>query len=221
MLLKIDIETIYSDKELYPDEFLVEEIRNKDNQEAYMEIYKRYQYMIEAKSRKYWTNDGDSNDMQQEGCIGMMNAVRDYNPEKGIPFKNFADLCITRQMITAIKSSTRQKHLPLNKSISLDKPFMVTDSSEKILLNIIEDVSVENPETTIVSNESSALITSHLIETLSNLEKGVYRGLLENKKYQEIGIDVDRDVKSVDNAVQRIRKKLAIVIKNLKEDDFI
>lgn len=221
LLLKINHKTRYDNQEKYPDEVLIIKIRKENDQEAYEEIYKRYQKIIEYKSRKYWTSSGDDNDMQQEGFIGLMNAIRDYRHDKNISFKKFADLCITRQMITALKTSKRQKHEPLNGYISLNKPYKASDNSEKILLNVIEDVTAENPEVILVSSETSGLIMSKLNKVLSPLEKRVLAGMLENKKYIEISEDINKDIKSVDNAVQRIRKKLKIIIDDLREKDLI
>jgi RNA polymerase sporulation-specific sigma factor len=158
----------------------------------------------------------DREDIIQEGMIGLYKAVRDYNKDKLTSFKAFAELCITRQIITAIKTATRQKHIPLNSYVSLNKP-IYDEESDRTLLDVISGAKITDPEELIISREELASMESKIGEILSDLELEVLMLYLEGRSYQEIAVDLDRHVKSIDNALQRVKRKLERYLE-LKED---
>ncbi len=139
--------------------------------------------------------------------IGLFKAIRDYKEDKLSSFKAFAELCITRQIITAIKTATRQKHIPLNSYVSLDKP-IYDEESDRTLLDVISEAKVTDPEEMIISQEEYTDIESKISELLSDLERKVLSLYLDGRSYQEISEQLNRHVKSIDNALQRVKRKL-------------
>ncbi|AOS99250.1 RNA polymerase factor sigma-70 [Exiguobacterium indicum] len=193
--------------ECMTDEALVEQAKEFDNSDALEFLIERYRNFVRAKARSYFLIGADREDIIQEGMIGLYKAVRDYRTDKLASFKGFAELCITRQMITAIKTATRQKHIPLNSYISLDKP-IYDDESERTLLDIITSTAPSDPQILIINREEYADIESKMDEILSDLERKVLALYLDGRTYQEISDDLDRHVKSIDNALQRVKRKL-------------
>ncbi|MCY1692656.1 RNA polymerase sporulation sigma factor SigH [Exiguobacterium sp. SL14] len=193
--------------ECMTDEALVEQAKEFDNSDALEFLIERYRNFVRAKARSYFLIGADREDIIQEGMIGLYKAVRDYRTDKLASFKGFAELCITRQMITAIKTATRQKHIPLNSYISLDKP-IYDDESERTLLDIITSTAPSDPQILIINKEEYADIESKMDEILSDLERKVLALYLDGRTYQEISDDLDRHVKSIDNAPQRVKRKL-------------
>jgi RNA polymerase sporulation-specific sigma factor len=149
----------------------------------------------------------DREDIIQEGMIGLYKAIRDFNPNKLSSFRAFAELCVTRQIITAIKTATRQKHIPLNSYVSLNKP-LYDEDSERTLLDILSGVKISDPEELIISQEEFEDIEDKMGEILSKLEWQVLMAYLGGKSYQEIAKELKRHVKSIDNALQRVKRKL-------------
>lgn len=194
------------DYEAMTDEQIVEIARDGDidAQEYLINKYKNY---VRAKARTYFLLGGDKEDLTQEGMIGMYKAIRDFRSDKLSSFRAFAELCITRQIITAIKTATRQKHIPLNSYVSLNKPIYDEDS-DRTLLDIITGNKVTDPEELIISREEFSEIEEKMGELLSPLEWQVLMYYLEGKSYQEIAEDLGRHVKSIDNALQRVKRKL-------------
>lgn len=188
------------------DEAIVEIARtgDVDAQEYLINKYKNY---VRAKARTYFLLGGDKEDLIQEGMIGMYKAIRDFRSDKLSSFRAFAELCITRQIITAIKTATRQKHIPLNSYVSLNKPIYDEDS-DRTLLDVITGNKVTDPEELIISREEFSEIEEKMGELLSSLEWKVLMYYLEGKSYQEIAEDLGRHVKSIDNALQRVKRKL-------------
>ncbi|HIU09999.1 MAG TPA: RNA polymerase sporulation sigma factor SigH [Candidatus Avidehalobacter gallistercoris] len=188
------------------DEQIVEIARagDIDAQEFLINKYKNY---VRAKARTYFLLGGDKEDLIQEGMIGMYKAIRDFRSDKLSSFRAFAELCITRQIITAIKTATRQKHIPLNSYVSLNKPIYDEDS-DRTLLDVITGNKVTDPEELIISREEFSEIEEKMGELLSSLEWQVLIYYLEGKSYQEIAEDLGRHVKSIDNALQRVKRKL-------------
>ena len=135
------------------------------------------------------------------------NVIRDFNPEKLSTFKAFAELCVTRQIITAIKTATRQKHIPLNTYISLNKP-IYEEESERTLLDVLAGLKITDPEELVISQEEKIRIEDEIEKVLSKLELKVLNSYLDGKSYQEIACDLDRHAKSIDNALQRVKRKL-------------
>ena len=176
-------------------------------------IIKKYKNFVKAKAKSYFLIGADKEDIIQEGMIGLYKAVRDFDASKTNSFKGFADICITRQIITAIKTATRQKHIPLNSSISLNKP-VYDEESERTLFDIIATSIVTDPEELIISKEELKHIESKMNELLSDLELQVVEYYLNGKSYQYIADKLKRDVKSIDNALQRVKRKLEKHLEN-------
>lgn len=175
--------------------------------EAVEGLMNKYQNFVKAKARSYYLVGADKEDIVQEGMIGLYKAIRDYRPDKLSSFRAFAELCITRQMITAIKTATRQKHIPLNSYVSLNKP-IYDEESERTLMDVISEQSTINPEDLIIGREEMGLIEGKLGDVLSELEWEVLTAYLEGRSYQEMALELNRHIKSVDNALQRVKRKL-------------
>ena len=185
---------------------LLLEIRAQ-NSEALDKLMQKYRNFVCMKSRSYYMTGGDREDIIQEGMIGLYKAVRDYDLDKKTSFKSFADLCITRQIITAIKSSMRQKHIPLNSYISLDRP-MFDDESDFALIDVLPETKIKNPEQMLIHQEDFQWIELKIRQELSDLEKNALTLYLDGQTYQQISSILNRHVKSIDNALQRVKKKL-------------
>lgn len=170
-------------------------------------IINKYKNFVRAKARSYFLIGADKEDIVQEGMIGLYKAIRDFRNDKLSSFRAFAELCITRQIITAIKTATRQKHIPLNSYVSLNKP-IYDEESDRTLLDILTATKITDPEELIISREELVSIESKIGEILSDLELEVLMSYLQGKSYQEIAFDLDRHVKSIDNALQRVKRKL-------------
>lgn len=177
------------------------------NKLAQEKIINKYEQFVRSKAKSYFLIGADKEDIYQEGMIGLYKAIRDFNPEKLTSFKGFAELCITRQIITAIKTATRQKHIPLNTYVSLNKP-IYEEESDRTLLDVIEGLTVSDPEELIIGREEVNHIEKEISKVLSELELEVLMSYLDGKTYQEIACDLDRQAKSIDNALQRVKKKL-------------
>lgn len=188
------------------DEKIVDDARDGDP-EALEYLIKKYKNFVRSKARSYFLIGADKEDIIQEGMIGLYKAIRDYNQDKLTSFRAFAELCITRQIITAIKTATRQKHIPLNSYISLNKP-IYDEESDRTLLDVLTGAKITDPEELIISREELQSIESKIGEILSDLEWEVLMSYLQGKSYQEIAVDLDRHVKSIDNALQRVKRKL-------------
>ena len=176
--------------------------------EALNLLLERYRRFARSKARGYFLVGADFDDIEQEGMIGLFKAVRDFRPERQASFRAFAELCITRQILTAIKTATRQKHQPLNRYVSLSGLRVVDDPSEWWVEELLDDHHVPDPADEVVSWEGMAAMRQSMAEMLSNLEVDVLRLYLEGRSYQEIGVLLNRHVKSIDNALQRIKRKL-------------
>lgn len=181
-------------------------------------ILKKYRNFVRAKSRTYFLIGADKEDIIQEGMIGLYKAIRDYNPDAGSGFKSFAELCITRQIITAIKTATRQKHIPLNSYVSLSKPVFENDNdNERILLDTFVEHKKLNPEEIMIDKERFYSIEEKISQILSKLEWNVLSNYLDGKNYAEIAAQIGKSEKSIDNALQRIKKKIEKHIINSNE----
>jgi RNA polymerase sporulation-specific sigma factor len=188
------------------DEEIVETARN-GNRVAQEFLINKYRNFVRAKARSYFLIGADREDIMQEGLIGLYKAIRDFRSDKLSSFRAFAELCITRQIITAIKTATRQKHIPLNSYVSLNKPIYDEDS-DRTLLDVISGTKITDPEELIISREEFGNIEEKMVEILSDLEWRVLMAYLDGKSYQEIATDLTRHVKSIDNALQRVKRKL-------------
>lgn len=189
------------------DEELCLLAQGQDSGEALECLLNRYKNFVRSRARSYFLIGADHEDIVQEGMIGLYKAIRDYKEEKLSSFRAFAELCITRQIITAIKTATRQKHIPLNSYISLNKPIYEEDS-DRTLLDVITEEVPSNPEEMLIDQEDLSFIEGKIGQMLSDLEKQVLVRYMEGKSYVEIAQEMDRHVKSIDNALQRIKRKL-------------
>ena len=185
----------------------VVELCHQGDSEAEEYLLNKYKNFVRAKARSYFLIGADHEDIVQEGMIGLYKAIRDFKPEKLSSFRAFAELCITRQIITAIKTATRQKHIPLNSYVSLNKP-LYDEESDRTLLDVIMEGRITDPEELIINRENLGNIHNKISEVLSGLEQEVLQAYLDGKSYQEIADALGRHVKSIDNALQRVKRKL-------------
>jgi len=180
-------------------------------------LINKYRNFVRAKARSYFLIGADREDIIQEGMIGLYKAIRDFKSDKLSSFRAFAELCVTRQIITAIKTATRQKHIPLNSYVSLNKPIYDEDS-DRTLLDVISGSKITDPEELIISQEEFGDIEDKMGEILSDLEWRVLMSYLDGRSYQEIAADLNRHVKSIDNALQRVKRKLERYLDNRAGD---
>ncbi|AAK81089.1 RNA polymerase sporulation sigma factor SigH [Clostridium acetobutylicum] len=201
---------IASNRQINFDDKLDEEIvmmAKLGDEKSQEYLINKYSNFVKVKAKSYFLIGADKEDICQEGMIGLYKAIRDFKPIKLASFKAFAEICITRQIITAIKTATRQKHIPLNTYVSLNKPIYDEDS-DRTLFDVVSSVEVSDPEELIISKEEVAKIRKNMLKVLSSLEIEVLESYLEGKSYQEIAKDLDRCSKSIDNALQRVKRKL-------------
>lgn len=205
LVLKAEIQQKV-DENIILDEELVLLASTGDNI-ALETLLNKYRNFVRAKARSYFLIGADREDIIQEGMIGLFKAIRDFRPDKLASFRAFAELCITRQIITAIKTATRQKHIPLNSYISLNKP-IYDEESDRTLMDVLSGSKVLDPEELIIGKEELDSIQEQIGEVLSGLEWEVLMSYLQGKSYQEMSVDLNREVKSIDNALQRVKRKL-------------
>ncbi|HBF40040.1 MAG TPA: RNA polymerase sporulation sigma factor SigH [Firmicutes bacterium] len=197
------------------DETIVEAAREGDDA-AQEYLINKYKNFVRAKARSYFLIGADREDIIQEGMIGLYKAIRDFRNDKLASFRAFAELCITRQIITAIKTATRQKHIPLNSYVSLNKP-IYDEESDRTLLDVLSGNKVTDPEELVISREEFVDIEHKMGEFLSDLEWKVLMSYLDGHSYQEIAKDLRRHVKSIDNALQRVKRKLERYLEKREE----
>ena len=189
------------------DEEVLGRIKDDQDDEAMCYLISKYRNFVRAKARSYFLIGADREDIVQEGMIGLYKAIRDFRNDKQASFRAFAELCVTRQIITAIKTATRQKHIPLNSYVSLNKP-IYDEESDRTLLDVLSGVKVTDPKELVISHEEFADIEDKMEDILSELEWKVLMSYLDGKSYQEISQELGRHVKSIDNALQRVKCKL-------------
>lgn len=182
-------------------------LANAGDGQALEYLLNKYKNFVLSKARYYFLAGADKEDLIQEGMIGLYKAVRDFQPDKQVSFRVFAELCITRQVITAVKSASRRKHQPLNGYVSLNRP-VFDEESDRTMMDLVKSTRESNPEEILISREDVGALERNLLGNLSELEKKVLTLYLGGKSYQEIGEILDRPVKSIDNALQRIKTKL-------------
>lgn len=188
------------------DESLVE-LSGAGDRDATECLLVRYKNLVLAKARMYFLVGADEKDIIQEGMIGLFKAIRDFDKSRQVSFKGFAELCVKRQIVTAVKTANRQKHMPLNTYVSLSNPIYEGDT-EGILEEILSGSFDDDPEHLFISKENTKFLSVKMDEVLSKLEKSVLALYLEGKSYQEISIILDKPQKSIDNALQRVKKKM-------------
>jgi RNA polymerase sporulation-specific sigma factor len=189
------------------DDDLVTLFRQGDMQ-ALEVLLDRYRRFTRSKAKGYFLVGADFDDIEQEGMIGLFKAVRDYRPDRQSSFRAFAELCVTRHIITAIKTATRQKHQPLNQYVSLSSLRASDGGEDRPVEDLLDDHQAPDPADEVVSSERMADMRASMAELLSRLEVEVLRLYVEGRSYQEIGQLLGRHVKSIDNALQRIKRKL-------------
>ena len=188
------------------DEQVVKLAQDADSR-ALEYLLNKYKNFVRTKARSYFLIGADHEDIVQEGMLGLYKAIRDFKEDRQTSFRAFAELCITRQIITAIKTATRQKHIPQNSYISLNKPIYEEDS-DRTLLDVITEGGISNPEDMLIDREDLSFIEGRIGQMMSDLEKQVLVLYMEGKSYVEIADEMGRHVKSIDNALQRIKRKL-------------
>jgi len=199
-------ESLFVEFENKLDEEVVNEAK-KGNSRAQEYLISKYENFVKAKAKSYFLIGADKEDIYQEGMIGLYKAIRDFKADRLTSFKAFAEICVTRQIITAIKTATRQKHIPLNTYISLNKP-IYEEESDRTLIDVLSELKITNPEELIIGKEQLKHIEGEMEKVLSDLEMEVLQSYLDGKSYQEIACDLDRQAKSIDNALQRVKRKL-------------
>lgn len=200
------------------DELL--ELINKKDTDALDFLICKYKDLVNSKVNKYFIIGAEKEDIVQEGLIGLYKAIKDYKPDKQNSFKSFANLCIERQLITAIKSSNRQKHMPLNSYLSLNMTAFENEdgNNDTQIVDVLENTVIEDPLDTITKKEYFSSVENVIDSSLSDFEKQVLNRYVQGESYVKIAERLDAPVKSVDNAIQRIRKKTA---KNIQAESNI
>ena len=217
MRVNIQSEEAFNDFENMTDEEIVAEAKTNSNNIALDYLINKYRNFVRAKARSYFLIGADREDIIQEGMIGLYKAIRDFRNDKLSSFRAFAELCVTRQIITAIKTATRQKHIPLNSYVSLNKPIYDEDS-DRTLLDVLSGSKISDPEELVISREEFIDIEAKMGQILSDLEWKVLMSYLDGKSYQEIAVELERHVKSIDNALQRVKRKLERYLDNRGDD---
>ena len=200
------------------DEEIVSIAQSEKDGQATDYIVHKYRNFVKSKARAYFLVGADRDDIIQEGMIGLYKATRDFRGDKLSSFRAFAELCITRQIITAIKTATRQKHIPLNSYVSLNKPIYEEDS-DRTLQDILSGIRVSDPEELIIGREEFNDIELKMNEILSDLEWNVLTAYLDGKSYNEMSRELHRHVKSIDNAPQRVKRKLEHYLETRNEEE--
>ncbi len=211
---------VYSCFENMTDEEIVLDAKENESTLAQEYLIGKYRNFVRAKARSYFLIGADREDIIQEGMIGLYKAIRDFRNDKLSSFRAFAELCVTRQIITAIKTATRQKHIPLNSYVSLNKPIYDEDS-DRTLLDVLSGSKISDPEELVINREEFVDIEQKMGEILSELEWKVLMAYLDGKSYQEIAVELERHVKSIDNALQRVKRKLERYLDNRADDNDI
>jgi RNA polymerase sporulation-specific sigma factor len=191
----------------------------RQGQEAAVEaLLHRYRNFARLKARSYFLAGADKDDIVQEGMIGLYKAIRDFDAGLETAFRSFAEVCITRQIITAVKTATRQKHIPLNTYVSLTKPITTEGESDYVLQDVL-GAEAADPADLVISHEELRSMKLAFSEILSDFEAEVLHMYVEGKSYQEIGAHLNRHVKSIDNAIQRIKRKVELHLRDRRAEE--
>jgi RNA polymerase sporulation-specific sigma factor len=192
------------------DEYLVA-LAKGGRSEAYDKLVRRYRRFVRVKSSSYFLLGGDADDLMQEGMLGLFKAIRDYRPERESSFRGFAELCITRQIITAVKTATRNKHTALNQYVSFSQtPAAAGPDSDTTLEEVLPGPAVRDPVNQVNAGEELESLVACLTSVLSDLESQVLSLYLDGRSYEEIGERLECDTKTVDNALQRVKRKVGV-----------
>jgi RNA polymerase sporulation-specific sigma factor len=190
------------------DAYLVA-LAKRGSADAYERIIKRYRGFVRLKASSYFLLGGDSEDLIQEGLVGLYKAIRDFRSDRESSFRNFAELCITRQIITAVKTASRNKHAPLNQYVSFAQSPAASGDAETTLEEILPGPMSEEPAERAIATEELQALVSCLSSVLSELESRVLSLYLDGYSYEQIGEKLECDTKTVDNALQRVKRKVA------------
>lgn len=193
------------------DEKLVDMVR-EGSVAAQTALMSRYKPVVKNRAASYFIAGGDREDLIQEGMIGVFKAINDYDETKGASFRTFAELCIQRQIITAVKGASRMKHQPLNESLSLNRPVAENDENTATLEEIIPAGEKSDPEVQLLLQEDLTYITENIDEILTTLELQVWKMYIRGDSYKQIAEKLDKTNKAVDNAIRRAKKKLSEVL---------
>ncbi|MHC5252683.1 RNA polymerase factor sigma-70 [Listeria kieliensis] len=185
------------------------ELARDGDADALEYFFSKYQPVVYWKATQYFLQGAERDDLIQEAMIGLFKAIRDFDPEKEASFKSFAEMCINRQLLSAVKRSLRKKNMPLNQSVSLDTPLTSDeDVVDWTLIDVISEKQAETPEDFLIKNEDLAHAVKKLEQVTSPFEKKVLQQYLEGRSYQEMAENFDVKEKSIDNALQRIKRKM-------------
>ncbi len=190
------------------DTYLVA-LAKRGSADAYERIVKRYRGFVRLKASSYFLLGGDSDDLIQEGLVGLYKAIRDFRPDRESSFRNFAELCITRQIITAVKTASRNKHAPLNQYVSFAQTPAASGDAETTLEEVLPGPISDEPSERVIASEELSALVSCLGSVLSELESNVLSLYLDGYSYEVIGEKLECDTKTVDNALQRVKRKVA------------
>ncbi len=195
------------------DEEVVRFINSSENEDALEYLMQKYKPLVLGAAGKCYVVGADKDDIIQEGMIGLCKAIYDYKGDKNSKFSTFAKLCVDRQIATFIKTSLRQKHKALNEAISIDEKISEEDYDSNTLNDFILKTD-ESPEKIVIDNENKAILEKKINQSLSDLEKQVYALHIKGISYSQIAIIMNRDEKSIDNTVQRIKKKVRKIVQS-------
>ncbi len=174
-------------------------------------LMSKYRHLVESKARSYFLVGADHEDVVQEGMIGLYKAIRDFRGDRLARFRAFAELCVTRQIITAVKTATRQKHVPLNGYVSLHYPVLDSEGDGS-LLDCIADERVVDPADSLIDRREKRILRDRVEEALSDLESQVLRCYLQGKSYREMSRELHCRTKCIDNALQRVKRKIGVLL---------
>lgn len=194
----------------YNDKVLISLSNNGDTLAEYC-LVNRYKKLVKMKARAYFLLGSDTDDVIQEGMIGLFKAVRSFNNNKSASFRMFAEMCINRQIITAIKAASRKKHIPLNYYLSLNQQINNIEGNDRLIIDIVDDLNLNDPIDIFLARERLQELKVRLNDMLSDLERRILKAYLEGKTYQEIALEIKKSTKSIDNGMQRIKKKLDLL----------
>jgi RNA polymerase sporulation-specific sigma factor len=197
-----------SQADVEPDDHYLIALAKQGRPDAYDRIVRRYHGFVRLKASSYFLIGGDGDDLVQEGLVGLYKAVRDYRSDRESSFRNFAELCITRQIITAVKTSTRNKHTPLNEYVSFSQTAAAGADGDPTLDELLPGPSVHDPANQVISAEELHSLVACLSSVLSELESSVLSLYLDGHSYEAIAERLDCDTKTVDNALQRVKRKV-------------
>ena len=200
--------------EVEPDDHYLVALAKQGHTDAHERIIRRYYGFVRLKASSYFLLGGDGDDLMQEGLVGLYKAVRDYRSDREASFRSFAELCITRQIITAVKTATRNKHTPLNHSVSFSQTPTADGDSEPSLDELIAGPSAHDPVNQVISSEELSSLVACLSSVLSELESSVLSLYLDGRSYDEMAGRIGCDPKTVDNALQRVKRKVGVHLRS-------